>query len=251
MGQERFTSCFRMAGNGVSGRLNSYEVQHVLRTVRYRPESPCRAHSAVNSRGTWARGSSAMFDLRRLSAMPGGFARRRVAARLSCALGAVVLMAAAAAPLAAAQTPGRSSPLVGQAAPDFTLRGLAGRNVRLSDHRGDVVLLGFWTSWCGGCKAELEQIARLNDTYRTAGLVVIGISLDDDRAKASAFAAAHGGTVLHVFDSAKATGKPYQIADVPMTMLVDRNGVVRFSHGEYSRRDEQDLVQQVRQLLDE
>ena len=231
MGQELVTSCFRMSGNGVSGRLNSYEVHHGLRTVRYRPESPCRAHSAVNSRGTWARGSSAMFDLRRLSATPGGFARRRVAARLSCALGAVVLMATAAAPLAAAQTPAR--------------------NVRLSDHRGDVVLLGFWTSWCGGCKAELEQIARLNDTYRTAGLVVIGISLDDDRAKAAAFAAAHGGSVLHVFDSAKATGKPYQIADVPLTMLVDRNGVVRFSHGEYSRRDEQDLVQQVRQLLDE
>ncbi len=183
--------------------------------------------------------------------MPGGFARWRVAVRLSGATATLCLAALACGGIARAQTPSRGSPLIGQAAPDFTLRGLAGRNVRLSDHRGDVVLLGFWTSWCGGCKAELEQIARLHDTYRTAGLVVIGISLDDDRAKAAAFATAHGGSVLHVFDSAKATGKPYQIADVPLTMLVDRNGVVRFAHGEYSRRDEQDLVQQVRQLLDE
>lgn len=166
-------------------------------------------------------------------------------------LGVFIAVFLSAARPAAAQGASPVSPLVGHIAPDFTLRGLAGRNVRLSDHRGEVVLLGFWTSWCGGCRAELEQISRLSDTYHSAGLAVIGISLDDDRTKAGAFSAAHGGNVINVFDGAKVTGRSYQIADVPLIMLVDRNGVVRFAHGEYSRRDEQDLVQQVRLLLDE
>jgi peroxiredoxin len=180
-----------------------------------------------------------------------GDALRRHALLANAFVGLFLSVLSLGARFAAAQVVPSNSPLVGQVAPDFTLRGLAGRNVRLSDHRGEVVLLGFWTSWCSACKAELEQISRLSDTYHSAGLVVIGVSLDDDKAKAAAFAVAHGGSVINVFDGTKVTGKSYQIADVPLTMLVDRNGVVRFSHGEYSRRDEQDLVQQLRLLLDE
>lgn len=151
-------------------------------------------------------------------------------------------------PAAGAQ-PTASAP--GKPAPDFTLRTLAGPNVRLSDFRGDVVLLSFWTSWCGSCKAHLERVARFYATYQPAGLVVIGVGLDDDRAKALAFATANGGKVPQGFDADKSVARAYGINDVPLTILVDRNGVVRYVHGEFSRRDEGDLVDQIRQLLDE
>lgn len=141
--------------------------------------------------------------------------------------------------------------LIGKPAPDFVLKSLKGPNVRLSDHRGEVVMLGFWTSWCGGCRSELEQMARLLEIYRSAGLVVLGVSLDDERAKANAFASSHGGNVPHAFDAEKAVGRSFAIADVPFTMLIDRDGVVRYLHGEYGRRDEADLVQKIRELLDE
>ncbi len=149
---------------------------------------------------------------------------------------------------AAAQSPNGG---LGHEAPDFTLRSLAGPNVRLSDARGDVVLLSFWTSWCGSCKSQLERTARLSATYRSAGLVVIGVNLDDDRAKAAVFAAANGGDVPQGFDSAKTVAKAYEINDVPLTILIDRNGVMRYAHGEFARRDEGDLVEQIRHLLDE
>ena len=140
---------------------------------------------------------------------------------------------------------------IGREAPDLTLRSLAGPNVRLSDARGDVVLLSFWTSWCGSCKAQLERTARLYATYRSAGLVVIGVNLDDDRAKAQAFATANGGDVPQAFDTGKTVARAYSINDVPLTILVDRNGVMRYVHGDYARRDEGDLVEQIRRLLDE
>ncbi len=166
-------------------------------------------------------------------------------------LGLVLLLAAFVPADGPAQTVSPSSPLLGKPAPDFTLRGLTGRNVRLSDYRGDVVLVSFWTSWCGGCKSQVEQMARLAATYQSAGLEVIGVSVDDDRSKAASFAAANGGSVLQGFDETKATAKAFQIADVPLLMLIDRGGVVRYVHGEFARRDEQDLVQQIRKLLDE
>lgn len=149
--------------------------------------------------------------------------------------------------VSAAEAPG----LVGRPAPDFTLHALAGHNLRLSDARGEVVLISFWTSWCGGCKEQLERTARLYSTYRPAGLVVIGVNLDDDRAKAARFAQANGADVPQGYDEGKTVARSYAVNDVPLTVLVDRAGVVRYLHGEYARRKDGELVEQLRKLLDE
>src|SRR4051812_18502834 len=71
----------------------------------------------------------------------------------------------------------RSSP---GSAPDFTLRDLAGRDVRLSDYQGkNVVLLDFWATWCVPCEAALPHIEELYQRYKDNGLVVLGIAMDD------------------------------------------------------------------------
>lgn len=141
--------------------------------------------------------------------------------------------------------------LLGREAPDFTQRLLDAGNFRLSEHRGEVVLVGFWTSWCGTCRAQLERLGRVDSTYGNAGLVVVGVSLDDDRDKARGLARAVGAKFRNVFDADKRLGKAYRVNDVPMTVLVDRSGVVRYVHGELSRSEESDLVDQIRKLLDE
>jgi len=66
-------------------------------------------------------------------------------------------------------------------APDFDLKDATGRIVRLSDYKGKIVLLDFWATWCGPCKAEIPWLNELSRQYEAQGVVVLGISMDEDR----------------------------------------------------------------------
>src|SRR5258708_23375953 len=68
----------------------------------------------------------------------------------------------------------------GQTPPDFTLPDASGAGIRLSDYKGKVVLLNFWATWCHGCKTEIPWFMELAAKYKDRGLVVLGVSLDDD-----------------------------------------------------------------------
>jgi thiol-disulfide isomerase/thioredoxin len=67
--------------------------------------------------------------------------------------------------------------LIGKQAPDFVLKGLDGANLRLSEYRGQVVLVNFWARWAGDSRQEMTALDRINTTYQRAGLVVLGISV--------------------------------------------------------------------------
>lgn len=155
------------------------------------------------------------------------------------------------APAATASEREARAALVGGAAPEFAGRLLGGGNFRLAEHRGEVVLVGFWTSWCSACRAYLSQLSRLGSTYASAGLVVVGVSLDDDPALAEGLLRAAGATVRSVFDADKTLGRAYHVGDVPLTVLVDRAGTVRYVRGEVRPRDEAELVREISRLLDE
>ncbi len=68
----------------------------------------------------------------------------------------------------------------GAVAPDFTLKTIDGKDVKLSDLRGKAVLLNFWATWCGPCKIEIPWFMELEKQYASQGLVVIGVAMDDD-----------------------------------------------------------------------
>ena len=72
-------------------------------------------------------------------------------------------------------------------ATDFTLPGLDGKAVKLSAYKGKVVLLNFWATWCGPCKAEIPGFVELQTQYKN-DLVIVGLSVDDPADKAKAFA---------------------------------------------------------------
>ena len=78
--------------------------------------------------------------------------------------------------------------LLGQQAPDLVARNLQGENVRVSEHRGEVVVVSFWSGSCNTCRAQLTALDRIARTYASAGLTVIGVNLDDDTARAEKFA---------------------------------------------------------------
>jgi thiol-disulfide isomerase/thioredoxin len=72
---------------------------------------------------------------------------------------------------------------------DFKVKDVDGNEVSLSSYKGKVVLLNFWATWCGPCKAEIPGFVRLQEKYRDKGLVIVGYSVDDTADKAKAYAA--------------------------------------------------------------
>src|SRR5215475_3035587 len=67
----------------------------------------------------------------------------------------------------------------GDVAPDFTLQALDGKNTRLSDFRGQAVLLNFWATWCAPCKIEMPWFVELQKQYGSQGLQIVGVAMDD------------------------------------------------------------------------
>jgi peroxiredoxin len=141
--------------------------------------------------------------------------------------------------------------LVGQPAPELVARGLSGENVRISEHRGEVVVVSFWSGSCNTCRAQLEALDRIAKTYASAGLTVIGVNLDDNVARAEKFARSQDVQFQLLVSTAKSTGREYRIDRLPMIVFVDRAGVLRAAHREFRKQDEAMYVRELRTLLDE
>jgi peroxiredoxin len=172
-------------------------------------------------------------------------ARQRIAAVASgclLALASGFAMPAAAADLAA---------LVGKPAPDLVARDISGENVRISEHRGEVVVVSFWSGSCNTCRDQLEALDRIAKTYKSAGLVVIGVNLDDNLARAEKFARAQDVQFPLLVSTPRNTGRDYGVDRLPMVVFVDRAGVLRVAHREFKSRDEETYVRELRTLLDE
>ena len=77
-----------------------------------------------------------------------------------------------------------SSSLEGQVAPDFALKSSTGENLRLSEYRGDVVMINFWATWCGPCRQEMPLLDELYSRYERVGFNLLGVNIDDDSRRA-------------------------------------------------------------------
>ena len=164
----------------------------------------------------------------------------------SLAAALFVAMSATTFPLAASATPAPNA-----TAPDFTLRGADGRNVRLDELRGQVVLVNFWATWCGPCREEMPRLDALYQKYRKSGFVLLGVNVDDDPKTALATLAKLNVTFPVLFDSDKKVSKLYDLNTMPSTIVIDRDGKMRFLHRGYRAGTEGDYEQQIRGLLKE
>jgi peroxiredoxin len=141
------------------------------------------------------------------------------------------LAAAVAAALAFSFTARASSATLssGSPAPDFVLKATDGRNLRLSEYRGDVVVLTFWASWCGSCPSALAELNAIAAGPESGRPVVLGVSLDGDAGRASSIAQSLGLKFPTLVDAHQAIGRLYDVETLPLTLVVDRDGVVRGS----------------------
>ena len=72
-------------------------------------------------------------------------------------------------------------------APDFTLESRSGENLRLEDHRGEVVMLNFWASWCGPCRQEMPLMDDIYSQYKDLGFTILAVNVDENRDEALRF----------------------------------------------------------------
>lgn len=140
---------------------------------------------------------------------------------------------------------------VGGAAPNFTLKSSSGKNLRLSEYRGEVVMINFWATWCGPCRQEMPVLDELYRQYRKVGFTLLGVNIDDQAAGAKKFAQRLKIGYPILFDNAKAVSRLYDIDAMPTTVLVDRDGKVRYLHRGYLPGFEKKYEQQIRGLLRE
>jgi peroxiredoxin len=170
--------------------------------------------------------------------------------RLTTSLGraARLLMATALAAFA-----GAAIPAVAPAtpAPDFTLRTMGGPNLRLAEQRGQVVVLNFWATWCGPCRQEMPHLNRLYEKYKASGFVLLGVNVDDDVRNATEVAGKLHVKFPVLLDTDKKVSRLYDMSTMPSTIVIDREGRVRYIHRGYRDGYEATYDQQIRELLKE
>ena len=144
-----------------------------------------------------------------------------------------------------------SAGLEQSAAPDFTLKSTDGKNVRLSEYRGDVVLINFWASWCGPCRQEMPLLSELHDRYQSLGFTVLGINVEEDSSGARRLLGKMPVSFPILLDNTSTVSKQYDVIAMPSTVLVDRDGNMRYLHKGYKPGLEDLYLQQVRELIRE
>ena len=151
--------------------------------------------------------------------------------------------------LAGAGTAFAAMELTGQEAPDFVLKSVSGENLRLSEYRGDVVMLSFWATWCGDCRAQLEHLGEMRERYRDAGIELLAVSLDQNARQASEGSAGASYPVLH--DAGGEVGRLYDVTKMPVMVLIDRGGVVREVFEGFRRGSDEQYLTEVQAVLRE
>ena len=116
-----------------------------------------------------------------------------------------------------------------RSAPDFALQDSAGSTVRLSDYKGKVVLLDFWATWCDGCKTEVPWYVEFQKKYGEQGLSAVGVSMDEGWTPVRQFLAENKVNYPIVIGDYDVT-KLYKIKNMPVTLLIDKNGKVAEWH---------------------
>lgn len=117
---------------------------------------------------------------------------------------------------------------VGDEAPNFQLRDLAGNVVSLSQLRGKIVLLNFWATWCGPCRVEMPAMEQLYRTFPRREFEILAVSTDPQGAAVTRpFQQEMGFTFPILHDSEYRVGLTYGARTLPMTFMVDRQGVIR------------------------
>jgi peroxiredoxin/outer membrane lipoprotein-sorting protein len=117
--------------------------------------------------------------------------------------------------------------LIGKPAPDFKLKGLDGVEVKLSDLKGNVVLLDFWATWCGPCRASLPHLDEIYQEFKDKGLKAYAVDLREDEATVKAFIEKTNLGIPPLFDKDGKASKGFGVSGIPQTVVIGKDGTIK------------------------
>ena len=139
-------------------------------------------------------------------------------------------------------------PLQGETAPDFSLERMSGETFRLSDHRGEIVVVNFWATWCPPCRKEIPGFIQLQKEFGTEGMTIVGISLDDQGFESvQPYAEEMGINYPLVVGSDRLTRKYGGVRALPTSFVVGPKGTVQYARPGFL--PEAELRRQLQPLL--
>jgi len=139
----------------------------------------------------------------------------------------------------------------GEKAPDFTGKTLAGKNIKLSELRGRIVLINFWGTWCAPCKEELPYFNLLYGKYKGIGLEILAVNIDKVASQAAGMSGALKLTFPVILDPAGHVSDLYRIRNMPTTLVVGKDGMIRYIHWGFGPNDPPRYETEMKSLLRE
>ena len=136
-------------------------------------------------------------------------------------------------------------------APNFTLKSMNGKNLKLSEMTGNVVLINFWASWCGPCREEMPLLNALHKKYAPLGFTVLGVNVEEQLDGARGFLSNVPVDFPILLDNTNKVSKQYKVVAMPTTVVVDRDGNMRYLHEGYKPGDEKKYQKMVKKLVRE
>jgi peroxiredoxin len=136
-------------------------------------------------------------------------------------------------------------------APAFTLQSRDGAQVSLASQKGNVVMVNFWASWCVPCRQEMPHLQALYDRYNSLGFELLAVNVESDLDDARKWLEETPVTFPVLFDPKNEVSKQYKVISMPSTVLIGRDGTMRFIHHGYKPGYENEYQTQVRALLRE
>ena len=136
-------------------------------------------------------------------------------------------------------------------APGFSLESRAGKQLSLADYQGQVVMINFWASWCAPCRQEMPILEALYQRYESLGFTLLGVNVDENSEQAIEYLQEVTVSFPVLLDTTNNISKAYDVIAMPSTILVGRDGTLRYIHHGYQPGYENEYQNQIRELIRE
>jgi DsbE subfamily thiol:disulfide oxidoreductase len=125
------------------------------------------------------------------------------------------------------------------------------QSIDLHSLKGQVVYVDFWASWCGPCRKSFPWLNQMQAKYGAKGFKVIAVNVDNERKLADAFLKEHKAEFTIGYDPSGDLAKAFGVQGMPSSYLIDRQGVIRFSHVGFREKDVGSLEENIQSLIKE